>query len=229
MKKSFFIVGLFFPLSIFSQIQDIDTIFLKDGNKIICTIIDNDWYSVRYKLHINNVSSTQFIISEKVLRFVRGEYTELIFSDSLDVSNKNIDEIFDNIKNWFTNPDLVVKKKIDFESRSAKTINGTFTIPFYDGFKTPKDARANGTISFKILTVIKNDKLVYVFSDYNHNGNENAPGGPISFSKLTTKVLASGDNNTTWGCKKWSLIKESAYNNTTKLVNELVNLVNNIK
>lgn len=216
----------------FLATRDIDTIYLKDGSKIICTLTDVNWDPICYQKHTRGFIGNGKVKWKNLSRYSYGPVKAIEFTDSIIINGQKPDEIYDNVKNWFTYSETDVTKKIDFESKSLGIIKGAFKIAFLNGYTTPKDIKSNGFITINVSLLIKNDKLKYTFSNYKHEGNNYAPGGAISFQLLTTAVRFKNifnDYPDNWQHEKWLAIKNTAISNTNKFMNELREIVNKLQ
>jgi len=124
--------------------------------------------------------------------------------------SRNISDIFEMTKLWFTNSTPgVVKTLYEINSDSGSLV-GRFAIIFHPDCRAPKCIRAIGKVNFNVLISISKNSCNYQFLDFFHSGAERAPGGPISFGKITNDIFCPCfdiDGGKSWKNEQWSALK----------------------
>jgi hypothetical protein len=258
MKKLITLILLLSPVLLFPQNND--TVFMKDGRIVPCTInkiesnvmfctrvFNNDKSfdgtiklievgkytlaigsniepNIKYNPDIITILPEQIYTYDENSKITKKVKT-IEFSDSVIIQGQNSGELYDNIKNWFAVSDEKITKKIIFESKSIGRIDGTFSIPFYDGITTPKDIKSSGTITFNVSVSMKDSMYKYTFSNYYHIGNEYVPGGAITFGAITPGGFIDLGFSKHWQNNKLLTIKKTATYTTKNLMNELKEII----
>ncbi|HNW71977.1 MAG TPA: DUF4468 domain-containing protein [Candidatus Paceibacterota bacterium] len=223
--------------------QSIDTIIMKDGSRIPCQVIlEGDIELVFYKILPDGVlSNKKSKANNNKIEKVIYQVERLEYSDTISIKGKNQEKIYDNLKNWFADSEENLNRKIDLnknfnkklvsENKSSNEIKGSFSIPYFSGFTTAEYLRINGTISFNINIIIKDEKCILVFSDYFHRGNEYAIGGAISLRTLTERIFGRyvfDEKSESWFVTEWTEVKKTAISQTKEILKELREIVNKL-
>jgi len=240
--KKLIIFFLFFSPT-FIMAQTIDTVIMKDGSRFPCQVIlEGDIELVFYKILPDGaISNKKSKANNNKIDKVIYQVERLEYIDTISIKGKNQEKIYDNLKNWFTNSEENLNSKIDLnnnfnkklvsESKNSGEIKGSFTVPYFSGFTTSEYLRINGSISFNVSIIIKDDKCIFDFSDYFHRGNEYAVGGAISLRTLTSRIFGRyifDESSESWFINEWAEVKKTAISQTKEIMKELRPIVNKL-
>ena len=229
MKKLLFLLLLFISIHSFSQ--KFDTIVLKNGTKIPCSIVlEGDVQIEFYEVQPTGLLSKKkdklnFNKIENIVYYVE----PLEYSDTININPEKRNQIFEIICNWLVDTNDVYSTRIDIQKQGIKKlvtydkvsgeIKGTFEVPYISGFTTFEAVRVNGIISFNGTFNLSENHCICHFSNYIHNGNKYAPGGAISFKKLAKRIWGRynfEESSRKWFIEEWGYVKEMAINSTKR-------------
>jgi hypothetical protein len=216
----------------FTYSQDIDTLFFTDGSSLICTINSGDGkYIDYYRTENFSILSSGTVKMKNVVRYAYGKPVCLEFSRTIKVdSSLNRDILNASIKNWFLNPTKGVIKKITYEDAMKGEYRGKFEYTYSGEFSGMKDLSVIGPVTFDVSVKLGNGYCYCIFSNFDHSGNDHAPGGAVSFHRLTTQVLGytlTDTGSDEWRNQTWMQIKKTSESYCQSLFSELESMTGN--
>lgn len=225
----------------------VDTLVLLGGKPLLCNVQYMDSKSIDFSMLINDTIKEYTVSTNKVAKCVDIDrfsyqiiesktyntpsnkidniYTDKRFTifGSINFGSRNKKDVFESAKIWFTNPtEGVSKSLLFFDSDSAK-FTGKFNITFKPDGNSPRCIRSIGKVIFDVSIVINDTSCIYSFFNFYHTGAENAPGGPISFRKITSDNICPYDiaGDQRWADEQWLSLKKYINSKTSLLKNEL--------
>ena len=248
MKTLIFFTLFILPFVVRSQ--NMDTIIHRSGDRIPCTIDEIKDNFIEYTREVGKNYIIESINLYDVKKYILGPKSSivpgLVYNEDIEESTEqsndlifdgiiNIDsirkssELFDIAKKWFSYPTPEVTKTIGFEDIESGQVNGKISIKYRSKSITPYSLKCIGTINFDVTISVKDGKYRYVFENFNHKGNDSAPGGPISFGKITNDQECPykiKNNDIDWYNARWEEMKDLIDVKSKILIQDLKNLMN---
>ncbi|MCK9613015.1 MAG: DUF4468 domain-containing protein [Bacteroidales bacterium] len=252
MKKLIILILLLSPVFLFAQNKD--TIFMKEGRVIPCTInkIDsNIMYCTRYyndkafdgtinmidveKYTLSPVSKIEpniqynAVIQKKEQENNIKTYSgpkKLIYTEVVKVdSSLKKDDLFISGRAWFNNTFNSSKNVLQTQDKESGEFVGKGTFSYISAIKLMRVC-TSGYIKFTINLWVKDGRYKYEFTDFVHEGTYAQGHDPVNFGLITDATYIDIDCWDCWG-NKW---ENEVWNDIKYSINSKVkSLINDLK